>query len=432
MNINISVKCETCGYPTNCRIGMSNRDVQPLRFCCQTCGSPIDIIIHREKGAKFIGAEQIQPDQYPFDDKTNFVDLHLDFPVVFGKYVMGKMPFMLAFRRIGYEAMKLHEARLSCLDEQAPKVRVFALLLKLFKNEKWTPFRTSCFRNFETTLVSETPQDRAAAIYRIIADMMAPFAYPGQDEEASDHNGDIMRELWTKQPDAVQAFMADVLSSGFLKNLQDACFETYPQILAAELPLRPVLFLDFDAEFANNPIPMRISNEAFETFKDLYKDISEIISRQYVLVAGINNLLKRGNHDAFKPGIGLAKNGKDYTPKNLHEFADVAFGKKLDYIDNSWFAPLDGGADNRLRNAIAHFKTDYDEVKQFITYYPRLEGMNQEKSEQITFIQFMRRLLQAYREMRRLNHLVKGLFYLQYLIIDKGTLEKTAASGRRK
>lgn len=60
--------------------------------------------------------------------------------------------------------------------------------------------------------------------------------------------------------------------------------------------------------------------------------------------------------------------------------------------------------------------------------------MNQEKSEQITFIQFMRRLLQAYREMRRLNHLVKGLFYLQYLIIDKGTLEKTAAkaSGRRK
>lgn len=410
---------------------MSNRDEQPLRFSCQTCGSPIDIIIRKEKGTEFIGAEQMQPDLYPFDEKTNFVDLHLDFPVAFGKYVMGRTPFMQAYRRIGYEAMKLHGARLSRLDEQAPKVRVFSLLLKLFRNGKWTPFKTSCLRNFETKVISEKPEDRAAALYRIITDMMMPFAYPGQDEKASDDNGNIMRELWGKHPEAVRAFMTDVVGSGFLKTLQDACLEIYPQILAAELPLRPVLFLDFDEEFANNPIPMRISNEAFESFKDLYKDISEIISRQYVLAAGINNLLKRGNHDTFKPGNGLAKNGRDYTPKDLHEFADVAFGKKLDYMDDSWFKPLDGGADNKLRNAIAHVKTDYDEVRQLITYYPRLEGMNQQKSEQITFIQFMKRLLQSYREMRRLNHLIKGLFYLQYLILDKAAPSKPAgkASG---
>ena len=78
------------------------------------------------------------------------------------------------------------------------------------------------------------------------------------------------------------------------------------------------------------------------------------------------------------------------------------------------------------------FKTDYDQVKQIVTYYPRLEGMNQEKAEQITFIQFMKRLLQSYREMRRLNHLIKGLFYLQYLIIDRGVLEKTAAKAKAR
>jgi hypothetical protein len=163
-----------------------------------------------------------------------------------------------------------------------------------------------------------------------------------------------------------------------------------------------------------------------------HKDISEIVSRQFVMVAGVKNLLKRGNHNTFKPGIGLAKNGKDYTPKDLHAFADVPFGKKLEYIDDSWFEPLDGGADNKLRNAIAHFKTDYDQVKQIVTYYPRLEGMNQDKAEQITFIQFMKRLLQSYREMRRLNHLIKGLFYLQYLIIDRGMLERTAAKVRAR
>jgi hypothetical protein len=58
--------------------------------------------------------------------------------------------------------------------------------------------------------------------------------------------------------------------------------------------------------------------------------------------------------------------------------------------------------------------------------------MNQDKAEQITFIQFMKRLLQSYREMRRLNHLIKGLFYLQYLIIDRGMLERTAAKVRAR
>jgi hypothetical protein len=46
---------------------------------------------------------------------------------------------------------------------------------------------------------------------------------------------------------------------------------------------------------------------------------------------------------------------------------------------------------------------------------------------QITFIQFMKRLLQTYREMRRLNHLIKGLFYLQYLVIDR---DKGVAAGK--
>lgn len=253
---------------------------------------------------------------------------------------MGRTPFMEAYSRIGYEPMKLHGSRLSYLDEYAPKLRVFSLLLKLFRNEKWTPFKAHCLRNFKTEVISDKPEDRAAALYRIIADMMMPIAYPRQDQEASDHNAQIMQELAKKQPEPLRAFMADIISSGFLKNLQDACLEIYPRILAAELPLRPVLFLDFDEEFPNNLIPMRISNDVFESFKDLYKDISEIVSRQFVLVAGVNNLLKRGNHDNFKPGIGLAKNGKDYTPKDLHAFADVAFGKKFEYLDDSWFDPL--------------------------------------------------------------------------------------------
>ncbi|KZB51378.1 hypothetical protein AUP41_07810 [Thalassospira xiamenensis] len=180
--------------------------------------------------------------------------------------------------------------------------------------------------------------------------------------------------------------------------------------------MRPALFLDFDAAYQKQTIPMRVSADQFDDFKDLYKDIAEIISRQFVLVAGLNNLFKRGDHNVFKPEIGMTKSGKDQTPKSLHAFTDIPFGQKGDFIDDNWFSFGEQAADNQLRNAIAHFKTDYDDITQKITYYPRKEGMKQEKSEVIYFLDFMQRVLVAYREMNRLHQLIKSLFYYHYLI----------------
>jgi len=87
---------------------------------------------------------------------------------------------------------------------------------------------------------------------------------------------------------------------------------------------------------------MRVSHAAFEDFKDLYKDISEIISKQLVLVAGMNNIIKRGDHNKFLPDIGKVGE-KDNTPRNLQAFADVPFGNKSVLIDDVWFDALDGG-----------------------------------------------------------------------------------------
>lgn len=393
MNINVTIDCETCGEPTNCRIGMSNRDVQPFRFCCQTCASPIDIVIRANEGFTFVGASQRIPDLMPFDGDTNFVDLHIDFPVSFEPYVMGMTPFMRATQRVGHQQLMFHQARLNQLNADGSKYRLFALLLKLYANERWTPFKLSCHRNFGVRVKSDKPQDLNAALYSILSQMMAPFEYPRQTRDAVELFSDVIRHLANNFTAPMAAFMDEIVDSGFLKNLQRDCLEVYPKILDAEMPLRPALFLDFDDEYKTSPIPMRVSTAEFDAFKDLYKDISEIVSRQFVLVAGINNLLHRGDHNAFLPAIGKAVSGKDFTPKTLHAFADVPFGDKLRFIDETWIPPFEGGADNQLRNAIAHVKTEYDEITQTITYYPRREGINQEKGEAISFLQFMYQLL---------------------------------------
>lgn len=414
MNVNIAVKCESCGTTIACRVGMSNREHQPFRFSCPVCSSPIDMTFHRMEPTEFSGASLL-PKPIAFDDSIPFVDLHLDFPVTFDKYVMGMTPFMKAAQRVGPTEMRTHRARLEQLNATEEKFRPFRLLLKLYANEKLIPFKISCEQNFDEPVKSDKPQDINAALYCVIAKIMWPFAMPGDNAASVDRITGTTIELGRGKSEAMTAFMDEVIGTRFLKNLQIDCLEIYPRILDAEIALRPALFLDFDTEYHNNPIPMRVSNAAFEDFKDLYKDISEIISKQLVLVAGINNLIKRGDHNQFMAGIGKVANGKDHTPKSLQAFADVPFGNKTGLIDDVWFDALDGGADNQLRNAIAHHKTEYDEVTQVVTYYPKREGMKQDKGETISFLDFMHQLLITYREMHRLHQLIKCLFFFYYL-----------------
>ncbi|MDN2581854.1 hypothetical protein [Aquibium sp. ELW1220] len=103
MNINLCVQCDECSSKTNCRVGMSNRDVQPLKFSCKGCGSlisldfdvrgadtldnraieailagkgPKDVRLNQGATHKISGATEV-PIERGFDPGIDFVDLHL-------------------------------------------------------------------------------------------------------------------------------------------------------------------------------------------------------------------------------------------------------------------------------------------------------------------------------------------------------------------
>lgn len=415
MNFNQTLKCTSCDQIVDCRIGMSNRFKQPLRFACPGCSAPVDIDIEYGGGMHFTGAVRVQGNS-PFDNSNPFIDLHLDFPVYMGEYQMGMTPFMRAVSQVSPDEYQLHNARLNTLNAGVENVPFFRNCLKFYRNGKIKPFLNCAQKRFDVSAKSELPQDLNATLYSLIARVMWPFALPEQDRETVDQYMNIIFDLANKNRPAIDKFIAEVHSTGFIKALQHDCLEIYPRILNAELPLRSVLFFDYDCDFSDMLVPVRVSTHDFETYKDLYKDITEIISRQIVLIAGVNNLMKRGDHDAFQPGIGQTANGRDFTPANLNAFADIVFGKKLDFIDDSWFTLEDAATDNQLRNSIAHYKTEYDDVSQVIKYYPRREGMEEERSEAMQFIEFMRRILLAYREMHRMHHLIKSILYYPLLM----------------
>jgi hypothetical protein len=410
MNFNISVLCKVCGAQTNCRLGLSNRAHQPLRFRCKTCGAPIDVTLTPDFeeitcDIQVSGAMQIPSDA--FEPNVNFVDLHLDFPVSFAPYQMGHTPYMMASLRIGYEAMGLHAMRVNYLNEVHLASGDIKALFTLYSKEKIDLFRDRVWAFIGKRMPCDTQLDINRALYFAIEKAFFPFAEPRRNADAVKAITQLQMRLAKKDKTSLDAFMMEVVDTGFLRNVQLDCLEIYPRIIDIELMLRPALFLDFDRTYRGHIVPYRVSAHEFNDAKDLFKDITEILSRVAILVAGLNNLSRRGSHNSFAPAKG--------APASLKEYADWPLGSKLQQIDKSWYRIDAKAIDNRLRNSIAHYKAEYDEVTQEVVYYPKMEGLEQATAIRMHFLDFSRKLLEVFRELHRMNHLTKCLFIYYYL-----------------
>lgn len=433
------LQCEECGNKTNCRVGMSNRDEQPLKFSCKNCGTLIGIHVSVKSSggldnaalaAIMSGAKPNEIFKMPevkwtitnasdvplegmFDKNLDFVDLHLDFPVVFGEYVPGNTPFMQAAHRSGAEMAAFHRERLDLINEQYKKYPYVAELISKYTKGFYGPFNEYAKKRFKIKNQSKKMQDINATLYTVISSHVAPFTLPDNSQALSKKHAETIIELMQNKTDATLAFLQEILDTEFLKNLQRDCLKIYKPIFDAELPLRPALFLDVDKTYYSATTAMRVSSQDFVEYREVYKDMAEVLSRQLVLVAGIGNLLERGDHNAF--AVRNSNAGRQLSPTSLNKYADVPLGNKLDDIDSIWHTVDPVAHDNELRNAIAHNKIEYNDITQVITYYPKLEGMEREKKREIQLLDYMHRLLSLFREFHRLHHLVKCLNYATLL-----------------
>ena len=418
MNVNIAVRCDTCETQTNCRLGMSNRRVQPFRFRCKSCGAPIDITMipdfqNIDIDIQIKGATQIETKI--FEKGINFVDLHLDFPVSFDEYVMGRTPFLSAVQRIGLESIQLHSMRINYLNDVYDHRKDIEDIFTLYVKGVNDLFKIKVLNFIGSNMACETEIDRNRALYFAIEKAFLPFSEPERNVNALKLFTQELEVIEQNNQAPLRQFIVEIINNGFLKSVQTDCLEIYPRILKMELIFRPALFLDLDRDYSGNQVPYRVSSHEFFDVKDLYKDILEIISRALVLMAGINNLKKRGSHNLFMQIPN--------TPENLDKFADLPLGRKLEFIDDNWYPIAGDVLDNHLRNSIAHYKAEYNEITQEIVYFPRREGMKQDRPESMYFLDFSRRMLLAFRELHRMNHLTKCLFVYYYLrmIGEKGT-----------
>jgi hypothetical protein len=368
---------------------------------------------------KLKGVTQEPEHQYGmFDGRNPFIDLHLDFPVWSTEYVRGHTPYLVAMgkiRKVKNDAERMSNYagfvnRLNQLNELHAKAKDLKRTIKLYYGENKKLFIKRAEEFTEEKLErSLEPQDINLALYRLISTTFRPFIDSPSTAVFANSMGDLVTDIAKNNRQVFDRFMAEIIETEFLSNLQRDCLEIYPRILEAEIALRPALFMDFVDENAENRISGKISTKDFNEYKDLYKDITEIIGKQLALVAAINNILHRNDHNKFKEKDGG-------TLSSLAKFADKPLSDKFKYLDDCWFNFDKSAINTGARNAIAHYATEYCETTQTIQYFAEKEGLKQEKPSTMYFLEFMTLLLSAFREMHYLHHVIKSLFYYEYLI----------------
>lgn len=420
MNTNIILQCNLCLAKIHCRIGFSRDKKQEFRFICQNCRSPIDVVLELNFKniswkIKPVGATKYDSDEYSCAD--HFVDLHLDFPTYSGKYVPGQTPFIRAAMLIGNEKILEYQHVLKLLEGALESKGDLNAIIRFYIIEKNDLFRKIAYKYLpKDEFKSDKQIDINRCLYQLIDLFFMAFHRPADTFAFVDSTHNELSDINNNSPQTFHNFIKKVISTGFLKTVQHDCLTLYPRIMEAETILRPVLFLDFTNN-VDGMIPHKISTASFGQYKDLYKDISEVLSRLLVIVAGISNIKMRKDYNLFDIE-------KPQHPKNLDEYVDFALGKKPDFIDDArWRKIAEEAVDNKLRNSIAHYKTEYDEINQIIICYPKLEGLDRKDSIKLTFLEFMKKMLDQFRWVHRLNHLVKMLYVFYYLEVIKESAE---------
>lgn len=432
MNTCMTISCATCEQDTDCRIGYSNRLIQPIQFACPHCHSVVEITLDTSEAPRsnftFKACEQSKKQPAgPFDGTNPFVDLHLDYPVKFGAYTPGMTPWFASINQLeesnggdrekAIQQSMFHSSRLDILNQLYPKADELKRVINLYhgKNKQLFQKRAAEFLGEEQEQ-SLLQQDLNATLYRVIAKAFFPFVVHEHGREISE---ELPKLLYGIDQGQLGLFIAELFTTGFLTDLQRDCLRIYPRIFDAEIPFRPALFLDFIEQQEPELVAGRVSFQDFFGLKDIYKDILEIIARQIVLVAGINNLWHRGDFNSFKVISGGALS-------SLQKLSEKTLSDKFKYLDDCWYNLSISDLNLSLRNAIAHNNIDYNSGTQAVTYYPEGGRLNAADGKSVSFLAFMRSLLLAFREMHNLHHVIKSLYYYKILIYDRHAQQSDA------
>ncbi|QIY07720.1 hypothetical protein FOC33_01455 [Plesiomonas shigelloides] len=427
MNYSLSLlECDYCRESFSCSIGLSNKTGwQSFSFCCPGCSGILSIELKPVLGQ---GPEykliNLTINERFEGDRCNFkiVRLHLDFPTIVFDTYMPFSPYTIATMSLkngaSIDDYKSVTNELNFYSENIEKIQSFFIF---YKNKRVKELLlTSKFLlrdNFYAIINLDDDYINNFSVLDNVSELdVDVFFYKSlffissalNDLECPD---DEIRKALTYLAEIdkskVCEFRTYLHNNKHLQSSIKTFNKIYSLIYSNEEFFRPSIFLtDYSGVGCkDSKLPLRLANDKVEVILGIYKDLVEVISKQYVLIVGLRNINNNGEYNKFKKNVHYIRN-KKIVINNIAEFSSLDLGLKINFMEGCYCFDELKCVSNKIRNAIAHNNWEYDEKRQVVTFcFDKgiVDSSRKLKSESKTILEVNSDIISLFRLMHKLN-----------------------------
>ncbi|KPX55140.1 hypothetical protein LCH33_004169 [Pseudomonas amygdali] len=435
MNWNLGqLECVFCNAQFNCSIGLSNKEtVQIFSFCCHQCSGILSIEIDPTKHTdyKLINADRVKRPEKGFLDLKS-VRLHLDFPAVITDSWIPFSPFTIAALMLNKVAnIEHYRAVTSELNFYSENILTLKSIFNFHKNgqakQLYLASNTLLREKFKsvvdvdldyiksmTILDNVKTRDLDVIFYKtllVISEVLTKGENPDHEiKELSSYFKSLSREKLCE-------FRTYLSGNNHLRSSVATINNIYSDIFSNEEFFRPSIFLSDYSKmpFKGKKSPLLLVGEKVGVILNIYKDLVEVISKQYIVIVGLRNIKRSKNYDVFKNRTVKMRWGA-VSANNLAEFSSLDLGVKIKFMEGCLYYHELKLISSRIRNSIAHNNWEYNELTQKVTFRFAKnvdEKTDHKNSQTKTMLEINSEVIGLFRLMHKLN-VVNYLFSCYY------------------
>ena len=382
MVYNHFIKCQVCGSVTRIRLQVGHLKQHPIVVTCGKCKTSLlgTAYFNQENPRvklEFENADSI--DNHNLNAGDFFAECSGEFPVrkqgEDGESNFTAIsPFISQMMRMGsdIDKVKTYSHTIAKLNQTREKWTYYKRVFNLYENN--SPYlEQELKKEFDGPMFpNKTDPEKLHTVHMI---EILGFCSSLKPEILNDLNfvDDILR-LNPVQMKVLNDFLNS--HDGFhLQQIQSQIYKILDEFINNYPALIPAISLQYGDEDTFDFENKGTTTSTFETIKQFYLDVYEMLGNLMIIPVAFNNIY-------YRKDINLSDT-IDSKTHTLEEFIKLTKANRYHFCTGTekYTAFLNLKYNAKLRNAIGHNDVEYDSVSQLITYYPNPKDRTKRETE---------------------------------------------------
>lgn len=408
----IVIKCNICGTHTLLRVQIGHIERMPIAIGCIGCGVVLKGYHHTDNSKKQTSLELLNGTVIQEETGVNSsqeIECSAEFPT--RRFTKGAgefrvSPFINAFQTMKEESYIEFVGRInSFVKEWKTNGSKLHDVFKLYKNQNYL-FMNKLLLEITTGKIPSDENNKENFFYYVIVKDFMTWIYPENNKKLLKPIDLILEEFISNKTQALNTLEA-INNKMSIQEQLNRGLELYFRFLDKFSSFTPAMCILFSLHDGKEYLggDYIITSFDFEENKGFFVDSYEWLSRNLYFFVSICNALENSDFTLMKK----TKATQRLKVNSIDDFMKMDHGKKKEITEESIFLSSIHEKfwnNGQLRNAIQHYKHEFNPVTQQIKYFPYSDPKKASVFKEISLIKF------AYLSYISMQAVHQGIYFL--------------------